>query len=317
MTADDELVISSLAMLGDGALDDAELDRRVTRFQGALRRLRDDPAEAARIDALVMDAERGKTDHYVVDSIGHTIYVNGGVVNVYGGRIAESADSRMDETTAAEEPAEARPAGLAQEIEWLHDLLGEGSAREQPRPRRPWETLLRPAFGGGILVAVLAAGTATLALHASAAAVSIMGIILAAAAAVTALLSVIVPWTSVRALNRRGDSRTALDLMLCGSLLKASTRRTSHLSYKMLAEALLAEAAKRAHSAESADSRETGTTRKVCATCGSQLTADDLFCGACGARGVPSVPRRAPSVSPTPRPDLHLLEKVLSGLREL
>lgn len=37
---------------------DAELERRVARFRGALRRLHDDPAEAARIDAIVADAER-------------------------------------------------------------------------------------------------------------------------------------------------------------------------------------------------------------------------------------------------------------------
>lgn len=42
-----------LATLGD--LDDADLDRRVGGFRGALRRLRDDSAEATRIDALVSD----------------------------------------------------------------------------------------------------------------------------------------------------------------------------------------------------------------------------------------------------------------------
>jgi DNA-directed RNA polymerase specialized sigma24 family protein len=57
MTEDEELLISSLRMLGDTALGDAELDRRVNKFKGALRRLRDDPVEAARIDALVTDAE--------------------------------------------------------------------------------------------------------------------------------------------------------------------------------------------------------------------------------------------------------------------
>ena len=41
MTADEELLSSSLGRLGDGELDDAELDRRVIKFQGALRRLRD------------------------------------------------------------------------------------------------------------------------------------------------------------------------------------------------------------------------------------------------------------------------------------
>lgn len=67
MTADEEL-LSSLRRLGDGELDDAELDRRVTKFQGALRRLRHDPAEAARIDALVTAAELGQADAEAPDS---------------------------------------------------------------------------------------------------------------------------------------------------------------------------------------------------------------------------------------------------------
>jgi len=54
MTGDEELD-AILATLG-GELDDAELDRRAARFQGMLRRLREDPAEAARIDALVTGA---------------------------------------------------------------------------------------------------------------------------------------------------------------------------------------------------------------------------------------------------------------------
>lgn len=57
MTADDELLSSRLSMLGDGELDDAELERRVIKFQGALQRLRDDAAEATRIDVLIADAE--------------------------------------------------------------------------------------------------------------------------------------------------------------------------------------------------------------------------------------------------------------------
>ena len=54
MTADEELD-AILAELG-GDLDDAGTERRAARFTGALRRLRDDPAEAARIDALAVDA---------------------------------------------------------------------------------------------------------------------------------------------------------------------------------------------------------------------------------------------------------------------
>jgi len=60
MTADEEPLSSSLRRLGDGELNDAELDRRVVKFQGALRRLRTDPAEAARIDVLVTATEFGE-----------------------------------------------------------------------------------------------------------------------------------------------------------------------------------------------------------------------------------------------------------------
>ena len=53
MTRDEELD-TILATL-DGDLDDAELDRRTARFRGALRRLREDTAEATRIDRLLGD----------------------------------------------------------------------------------------------------------------------------------------------------------------------------------------------------------------------------------------------------------------------
>lgn len=42
--------------------------RRVVRFQGAVRRLRNDPAEAARIDALVTAAELGQADAAAADT---------------------------------------------------------------------------------------------------------------------------------------------------------------------------------------------------------------------------------------------------------
>ncbi|MBV8431450.1 MAG: sigma-70 family RNA polymerase sigma factor [Solirubrobacterales bacterium] len=51
MTGDEELGAILATLCGD--LDDAEVDRRAARFGGALRRLRDDPIEAARIDVLV------------------------------------------------------------------------------------------------------------------------------------------------------------------------------------------------------------------------------------------------------------------------
>lgn len=51
----DEELDSVLAMLR-GEFDAAELDWRMARFRESLCRLRDDPAEAARIDAIVTDA---------------------------------------------------------------------------------------------------------------------------------------------------------------------------------------------------------------------------------------------------------------------
>ena len=55
MIGDEELDVI-MTTLG-GQLDDAELDRRVAGFRDALRRLREDPAEAARIDALTTDPD--------------------------------------------------------------------------------------------------------------------------------------------------------------------------------------------------------------------------------------------------------------------
>lgn len=236
MTPDEELLTSNLRMLG-GGLDDAELDRRVSRFQGALRQLRDDPAEAARIDAIVMDAELAQPDAEALSGRGD-IYVSGGNVTITPGYPAEAAD--------AKDRFDAALASLDQQLQELAELqesLKEEPTRTrpQPGPRRIWETLLRPAFGGGILVAVLGIATVTAAIHASAATMSIIGIILAAATAITALLSVLVPWTSVHALNRRGDAYSALELLYgrnrarepehAGNLdLAASRRRPTGLS---------------------------------------------------------------------------------------
>lgn len=55
MIGDEEL--DALFTTLSGKLDDAELDRRVAGFRGALRRLGEDPAEAARIDALATDPD--------------------------------------------------------------------------------------------------------------------------------------------------------------------------------------------------------------------------------------------------------------------
>ena len=61
MSTDERLVVDELALLG-AEFDDTELDRRVTEFRSSLRRLRDDPVEAVRINELVMDAEHAQLD---------------------------------------------------------------------------------------------------------------------------------------------------------------------------------------------------------------------------------------------------------------
>jgi hypothetical protein len=303
MTADEELLTSSLIMLGDGGLDDAELDRRVSRFQGALQQLHDDPAEAARIDALVMDAELGQPDIKAVGGGG--IYVSGGNVTITPGYLSETvvAEERIGAALARLEREEQR-------LVALQETLKETSART--RPRRIWETLLWPAFGGGILVAVLAAATVTAAVHASAAAISIIGIILAAATAVTALLSLWVPWTSVRALNRRGDAHVALELLrrsnpereAAGSV---SSKRSDALLHsggptsgprtpgewrsggaenpgwgRSLRRFPPPTYAPSRLSGEQGSQREAGAAAKACVNCGSRLNAADVFCGSCG-----------------------------------
>ncbi|HEV2254962.1 MAG TPA: sigma-70 family RNA polymerase sigma factor [Streptosporangiaceae bacterium] len=55
MIGDEEL--DALFTTLGGQLDDAELHRRVAGFRGALRRLREDQAEAARINALATDPD--------------------------------------------------------------------------------------------------------------------------------------------------------------------------------------------------------------------------------------------------------------------
>jgi hypothetical protein len=80
MIADDELLTSSLAMLGDSQIDDAELDQRVAAFKGALRRLRDEPAEAARVDALAENAEFAQKISKLANVTGNGITEKDGVL---------------------------------------------------------------------------------------------------------------------------------------------------------------------------------------------------------------------------------------------
>jgi hypothetical protein len=65
MSAGEDRLMRGLARLGDsGDVGDADLERRVTAFRSALRRMREGPAEAARIDAIAPDvATTGATEH--------------------------------------------------------------------------------------------------------------------------------------------------------------------------------------------------------------------------------------------------------------
>ncbi len=205
MIANEEMLTSGLAGLAGDELDDAELERRVPRFQGALRRLRDDPAEAARIDALAMDAERAQRD-FTVSDVAATIFVHGEIVNVV---------TRPDEKIAVlREQVAAELARLAQERQKLTALLEDSPAAAGPR-RRLWR--LWPAFGGS-LVAIPAVVALAAALHAPAAAASLIGVIMAVSTAAIALISVGVAWTSVRELNRHGGAYKALQLMVRGDM---------------------------------------------------------------------------------------------------
>lgn len=199
---EEELLTGSLKTLGDAALDDAELDWRVTSFENALRRMRGDAAEAARIDALVRDAELGQPDSRITGGDGNVVHVSGENVTVNCGHAGEAADTEERFNTAL-----ARMLRLAETIE-------EASAQTaRQRPRRIWETVLRPASVVSVL-AVLAAVTVLATVHATASAMSVIGITLAAATAAVAGASFWMLWTSVRELNRRGDAHVALGLLL-------------------------------------------------------------------------------------------------------
>ena len=217
----DDVVESSLAMLGK--FDDAGMDQRLARFRGRLRELRDDPAEAARIDALVIEAEREEQGEQVPDAAsgsGLTIQVNGGVVNVSHGEADQAADAR--------DGAEDRLAALEAEMLRLRhrmEVVREDNAPSRARPRRTWEAVLAPAFGGGVLVTILAAATVTTVLHAPVAAMTAIAAVLAVATAVAASLSVWMPWSSVRALNRRGDAHIALELLSRGTSLQEARQQ--------------------------------------------------------------------------------------------
>jgi hypothetical protein len=219
--ASDDAVESRLAMLG--RFDDAGMDQRLARFRGRLHELHDDPVEAARIDALVTEAEREEQGEQATDAASGsrlTIHVNGGVANVSHGETDQAAGARdgTDDRLAA---LEAETLRLRHRLE----AIREDNAPYRTRARRTWEALLAPAFGGGVLVTVLAAATVITVLHAPVAAMTVIAAVLAVATAVAASLSVWMPWSSVRALNRRGHAHIALELLSHGASLQEARQQ--------------------------------------------------------------------------------------------
>lgn len=171
-----------------------------------------------------------------VEGNGLTIYVNGGVVNVSHGE---------GQGAAALEDAEERLAAMEQELTRLRRDLA-AALREAPfqarpwqteaprerapsrtRPRRPWEVVLAPALGSGVLVAILAAATVTTALHSAVMVLTVIASVLAVATAAVAFLSAWMPLTSVRELNRAGHAALALQLLSRGTDLSRSAARAS------------------------------------------------------------------------------------------
>jgi hypothetical protein len=289
VTMGDDSVASSLAMLGRPG--EAGMDQRLARFRGRLRELRDDPAEAARIDALVAEAEREEQDPDAASGNDLTVYVNGGVVNITHGQ-GQATTMRSD--------AEERLAALELELARLKlDLQAtrqesrarprrtEVPQREAPsrtRPRQPWEVVLAPIFGSGVLVAILAGATVVTALHAAVLALTVIASALAVATASIAFLSAWMPLTSVRKLIRQGDAALALELLSRGS-------GTSRFP---------ARAGDEEHAATEIDSRlpkhppslapelglpERPSRLSVCPRpdCGQLVDPDDQYCGTCGS----------------------------------
>jgi hypothetical protein len=289
VTMDDEAVASSLAMLG--RLDEAGMDQRLARFRGRLRELRDDPAEAARIDALVVDAEREEQDRDSASGNGPAIYVNGGVVNVSHGD---------GQTVTVREDNGERLAALELELTQLRRDLEEVLSRTRPqraestrdeapsrsRPRRTWEAVLAPAFGNGVLVAILAAATVATALHAAAVALTVIASVLAMTTAAATFLAAWMPWTSIRALNRRGDAHIALELLSRGG---GASRFPARASDDEVSPGTPAGKSGRAAVMDPPSRESRVLARKMvtkpctCPSCGERLEVGDAFCGGCGA----------------------------------
>jgi len=213
---------SDLAAFGGGGLNDDEMEQRVSRFRDGLRRLREDPAEAARVAAIAADA----------DDTGATMTLPGATtVHVTGSGITLNLAKESDTTLAAlqeqmyerarKEDWQKANDRLEQERMRLAALLQD--AEDRPRPRGIWR--LVPSFAA-VLVAILAGASLVALPHATTLAATIATITLAATAAVTALTAQFMTWTSVRELNRFAPDR-ALALLHGTSLNPAPGKHTT------------------------------------------------------------------------------------------
>jgi DNA-binding CsgD family transcriptional regulator len=150
VTAGDEQLSAGLVMPGDSGIEGAGLDQRVAAFK-ALRRIGSDPAEAPRVDALVLDAEGEQTAGVSVGMTGSQAAVlvgRDGEMALLTGLIEEVARGRGGSVLIEGEPgigksalvraAVARAAGASCEVFW-----GAGDELGQALPLLPFLDGLR------------------------------------------------------------------------------------------------------------------------------------------------------------------------------
>jgi hypothetical protein len=182
-----------LAALLAGPADSAEdLTRHLTRFGGALRNLRDDPAEADRIDDITLDAE-------------------------LAGILSDHDDTGTEDMD--EPPTRQARLAIGHQVNIYYagdrglDARGDSARHDDPADDdlEPWPSRVLAAVtaladaGGGVLV--LAAATVIIALHATAVVITIVSLTLAAATAFTAVTTAIQPLAGSRRRRRRPRGR--------------------------------------------------------------------------------------------------------------
>jgi hypothetical protein len=289
VTADEDAVASRLAMLG--TLNENGMDQRLARFRNRLRDLREDPAEAARIDALVAAAEREDQDPGTGSGNGNglTVHVNGGVVHLshHAARTETGWEGVWEQIAAMElELTRLRLDLEAVKKETPPQRTETPHEEPSPRPRRTWEAVLAPAFGSGVLVAILAAATVTTALHAAVVALTVIASVLAATTAATAFLSVWMPLASVRALNRRGHPDLALELLSRRAGTSRFPARTQNDDEAAAATTGIAAPPQTSPSLEWYRQRyllaQHLSRPGACPNCGQVVSEDDALCRACG-----------------------------------